>query len=392
MAHTNTLILLACLAVQSAYSQSKPDSIQTKALREIMVAQKKSTMEPLPAIQGAWLWSGKKSEVISVQNQDANIAERTPRQIFAKVPGVFVYDMDGTGNQVNISTRGLDPHRGWEFNIRANGVITNSDMYGYPASHFSIPMEAIERIELVRGTGALQYGAQFGGMLNYSIRKPDTTRTIGYETVNSAGSYNTLSSFHAIGGKTGKLQYYAYYNRRISTGYRANSHTDFDAQGAVLTYDWSEKLQLRAALLRSNYVYQIPGPLNDSMFHANPRASTRSRNYFSPEIFVPSCTADWAIGPNTRLSWTVSAVLGSRNSVQFDKPATTVDKIDPVTLQYAPRQVDIDHFNSYTSELRFLQQYSLFGQTSVLAAGVQYINNDLHRQPGKTRLGPRPAF
>lgn len=38
-----------------------------------------------------------------------------------------------------------------EFNIRMDGFITNSDMYGYPASHFSLPMEAVERIELVRG-------------------------------------------------------------------------------------------------------------------------------------------------------------------------------------------------------------------------------------------------
>jgi len=43
-------------------------------------------------------------------------------------------------------------------------------MYGYPASHFGLPMEAVERIELVRGTGALQYGAQFGGMLAETLR------------------------------------------------------------------------------------------------------------------------------------------------------------------------------------------------------------------------------
>jgi Fe(3+) dicitrate transport protein len=39
--------------------------------------------------------------VISIQHLDASIAEETPRQILAKVPGVFVYDMDGTGNQMN---------------------------------------------------------------------------------------------------------------------------------------------------------------------------------------------------------------------------------------------------------------------------------------------------
>lgn len=153
-------------------------SDSTKLLQTLDVTAQKSSLERLPSVQNTYIWSGKKNEVIYLQNADVNIAEKTPRQIFAKIPGIFVYDMDGTGNQMNISTRGLDPHRGWEFNIRNNGIIVNSDIYGYPASHFSLPMEAIERIELVRGTGALQYGAQFGGMLNYVSKQPDTTRPL----------------------------------------------------------------------------------------------------------------------------------------------------------------------------------------------------------------------
>lgn len=75
-----------------------------------------------------------------------------------------------------------------------------------------------------------------------------------------------------------------------------------------------------------------------------------------------------------------SAVLGYRNSVMFDKPANVADAIDPVTLQYSPRQVDIDNFNSYTSELRMLHRYQLFNQESNLVGGVQIFNNDLHRR------------
>jgi outer membrane receptor protein involved in Fe transport len=121
--------------------------------------------------------------------------------------------MDGTGNQMNISTRGLDPHRGWEFNIRADGVMTNSDIYGYPASHFSLPMEAIGRIELVRGTGALQYGAQFGGMLNYSLKQADTTVLLASKPSIPAGLSGFSAVTTAVGGKVGKLEYYAFYSK-----------------------------------------------------------------------------------------------------------------------------------------------------------------------------------
>ena len=375
------ILFISIILFLPVFAQEQTDSLKTKRLDEVIIKGKALfDMERLTPVEGTNIWSGKKNEVINVQNLNANIAEKTPRQIFAKVPGVFVYDMDGSGNQTNISTRGLDPHRGWEFNIRRNGAITNSDMYGYPASHYSMPMEAVERIEMVRGTGALQYGAQFGGMLNYVSKKPDTTQSVSFESVNTAGSFGLLSTYNAISGKLGKFQYMAYYSKRVSDGYRDNGSSKYDAQSLMLIYKANDQLKFTAELSRSNYVYQIPGPLTDSMFYANPRQSTRTRNYFNPEIWVPSIRMDWKPNSRTHVSWTNSAVLGYRNSVQFDKPANVVDAINPVTLAYAQRQVDIDNFNSYTSELRMLHTYSLFNLESSLATGVQYFNNNLHRQ------------
>ncbi|MEZ4827349.1 MAG: TonB-dependent receptor plug domain-containing protein [Bacteroidia bacterium] len=167
----------------------------------------------LKPVEGTFIFSGKKNEVISLIQQNVALSEKYGRQIFAKIPGIFVYDMDGTGNQVNIATRGLDPHRGWEFNIRKDGVLTNTDMYGYPASHYNIPMEAVSKIELVRGTGSLQYGAQFGGMLNYVSKKP-AARKIAYESYNTVGSYGLVSSYQSLSGTSGKWSYYAWVNRK----------------------------------------------------------------------------------------------------------------------------------------------------------------------------------
>ena len=375
-----TLPAIVLLLAATSFVRAQGDTLQSRYLREVRITEQRETIERLPALRNTFLLAGKKTEVIQVQNLDANIAEKTPRQIFAKVPGVFVYDMDGSGNQTNISTRGLDPHRGWEFNIRTDGIISNSDMYGYPASHFSLPMEAVGRIELVRGTGALQYGAQFGGMLNYQLKQPDTSKAAGFETVNSIGSFGLLSTYNALGGKLGKVQYYAYYSKRRSEGYRENSESDYDGQGLVLEYRPTNRLALKAELLRSNYLYQLPGPLTDAMFQADPRQSTRSRNYFNPEIYIPSLSANWQIDANTQLQWTVSAVLGERSSVRNDNPATVADTINAATLTYNPRAADIDRFNSRTTELRLLRGYNLWGNHSVLVAGVQYFNNDLHRR------------
>jgi Fe(3+) dicitrate transport protein len=292
--------------------------------------------------------------------------------------------MDGTGNQINISTRGLDAHRGWEFNIRRNDAITNSDMYGYPASHYSMPMEALEKIQLVRGTGSLQYGAQFGGMLNYITKSADTTKRISFESVNTAGSFGLLSTYNAIGGRIGKIDYYAYVSKRNSAGYRENGRSDANAEAVMIIYRPSKAVSIKAELAHSKYLYQLPGQLTDSMFHADPRQSTRERNYYSPDIYIPSVQLDWKISERTKFTWLTSAVLGRRSSVMFDKPADVIDAINPATLAYAPRQVDIDNYNSYTSELRLFHSYDFLNGSSALVGGIQLMHNDLHRrQQGK---------
>ena len=358
------------------------DSTNTKSLDSITIKTylNQNILRPLADIQGTYIFAGKKSESIKLLQIPADITNKIGRQVFAKIPGIFVYDMDGSGNQINISSRGLDPHRGWEFNIRKNGIITNSDMYGYPASHFSVPLESIDHIELVRGTGSLQYGAQFGGMLNYVTKQGDTTKPISFENITTVGSYNLLSTYNAIAGKLGKFKYYAYLQKKTKDGYRKNEHTLSESEAIIITYEPTKNISIKTELARSTYIYRIPGGLTDSMFYADPRQASRSRNYFNPDIYVPSVAINWQIAPKTKIQFTSSAVLGKRNSVQFDKPTNVNDTINTTTLQYNNRQVDIDQFNSYTSEIRLLQQYKIGHQVSSLSAGLQYMNNDMHRK------------
>lgn len=378
-------LFLSGIHCLNAQVNKNKDSIPVAILDSVVVNAYISSAQKsyLPEVQGTYLYSGKKTETIGLTHMNADMANKISRQIFAKVPGVFVYDMDGAGNQVNIAVRGLDPHRGWEFNIRKDGIITNSDMYGYPASHYNMPFESIENIELVRGTGSLQYGAQFGGMLNYISKQGDSTRPFSFESMHTIGSYNLLSNYFAIGGKTGKFRYYAYIHKKTRDGYRKNEHTDAEASAVMFTYSPTDKLSIRLEWARSSYVYRVPGPLTDQQFYNNPTQATRSRNYFNPDIHVPSITIDWQLASQTKFRVTASAVLGKRSSVLFDKPTNIADTINAVTRQYNNRQVDIDQFNSYTSEARILQQYQIGRQVSVFTAGIQYMNNDLHR----TQLG-----
>jgi Fe(3+) dicitrate transport protein len=126
----------------------------------------------------------------------------------------------------------------------------------------------------------------------------------------------------------------------------------------------------------------MAGPLTDVMFKENPKQATRSRNYFNPTISIPAFELNWNPWKNTTVKFSSSLLLGDRNSILFDKTADIVDVA--INGVFAPRQVDIDNFNSCTNEMRLLQSY----QKGVLAVGVQYLSNDLHRrQVGKGSAG-----
>jgi Fe(3+) dicitrate transport protein len=386
-----TAVVFYCLFLfftERTFGQAQ-DTLVEEELKTLVIVEIVSpvSVSPIASKKGTYLFAAKKSESIAINGSSGSVTEKISRQLLAKVPGVFVYDMEG-GNQMNIAVRGLDPHRAWEFNLRKDGVIINSDLYAYPASHYSIPMESVSRIELVRGTGSLQYGAQFGGMLNYVTKEADQKKPVAFESFNTVGSYRLLNSYNAVGGRWKKWSYYAYYSKRTRNGFRDGERTEYDAQGIVLHYKPTDQLDVRLEWARSNYVYQAPGPLTDSMFAANPRQATRSRNFYSPTIQIPSLKVFWKISDQSKLQLTSSLLLGDRKSVLFDRAATIPDTISTLTQEYAPRQVDIDRFNSSTQELRYLHSFRLWGDSVHTVAGIQFMFNELHRtQQGRGTTG-----
>ena len=335
----------------------------------------------MPSVKNGIIYSGKKTELIRLGALPANVSERVGRQVFAKIPGAFIYDMDGSGNQMNFSFRGLDSHRGWEFNLRQDGVLLNSDLYGYPASHYSMPLESIESIEIIRGTGSLQYGAQFGGMVNY-VTKKASKKPFSLENMTSLGSFNTYTNYSSVSGTIGKFSYLGYVSNRSADGYRDQTHSQYDAQHIRLNYEFHPNLHASLSWSRSNYLFRMAGPLTDVQFAQNPKQATRSRNYFNPTISIPALELNWNPGKNSAVKFTSSILLGDRNSILFDK---TADVVDVATNgNFASRQVDIDNFNSWTNEFRFLQSY----QMGTLTLGIQYLSNDLRRrQLGKGGTG-----
>ncbi|HSI74586.1 MAG TPA: TonB-dependent receptor [Lunatimonas sp.] len=127
-------------------------------------------------------------------------------------------------------------------------------------------------------------------------------------------------------------------------------------------------------------MYRIPGPLTDQQFEENPRQSTRKRNFYTPEMYIPSLSLDWQISPKTKFEWIGSSAFGVRSSVTFDALANVPDVIDTVTNEFATRNVDIDKYRSRTTEARILHEYQLGKLKSYISGSVRYFNNKFGRK------------
>ena len=267
----------------------------------------------LPDVQGTVLFAGKKSDVILLDQMDANVTTGNQRQVFAKIPGTQIWEHDSSGLQIGISSRGLDPNRSWETNQRMNGYDIMAEVFAYPDTYFSPPLDAVERIEMVRGSASLQYGAQFGGLVNYEIRRAPIDRRFTFSSTQTGGSNGCFSSHNQVGGTVGKVTYNGYYHHRQGDGWRrANNEFDNNTGFGQIEIAASERLKIGFEVTGLDTLIHMGGGLTDAQFKQDPRQSNFPGNWFRVKWLVPSVKLDYAINPDTRLSFTSAFIEGHR--------------------------------------------------------------------------------
>ena len=215
---------------QKIFSNEK-NNIQLRPLsRELMEVEVKSRkqkifeLKRLSDVEGTSIFAGKKNEVVLVKQSMANLASNNARQIYSQVTGLNIYQNDDAGLQLNIGGRGLDPNRTSNFNTRQNGYDISADVLGYPESYYTPAAEGLEEIQIVRGAASLQYGTQFGGLVNFIMKKPVKNKKLEFLIRNTIGSNNLYTNFTSASGTIKNLSYFTFINYKNGDGFRPNSN------------------------------------------------------------------------------------------------------------------------------------------------------------------------
>lgn len=373
--------LISVLSISTLVHAQQSDTVKVVKLNEVVIKEHQllGGMERMPEIKDNVIYAGKKTEVIQLDKINADLSTNNTRQVFAKVPGVSVWENDGSGIQVGVATRGLSPNRSWEFNVRQNGYDVCAEIFGYPEAYYSPPMEALEKIEVIRGAASLQYGPQFGGLLNYQIKKGNPNKPVSFETQQTVGSYGLFNTYNAIGGTFRKISYYGFLHHRTADGWRDNSRYNIYTGYFSANYQLTSKTTIGAEYTKMDYKSQQPGGLTDAQYNENHRQSFRARNWFNAPWNVASFFVKYDISQSASFQIKSFTTIADRNSVGFTKAITIKDTINPTTLQYNSRQVDRDHYKNYGTEARGTIKYKCFGKENTLAAGVRAYSGDTKR-------------
>lgn len=385
----NIVFCLLALIVGADAQEIQRDTVRThtKYLPDITVVGRntRADIHFLPEIVGTQINAGKKNSLIVMDNVQGNTVTNTMRQVMAKVPGIQIWESDPSGIQIGIGARGLSPNRSWEFNVRQNGYDISSDPFGYPEAYYTPQLNSVQRMQVVRGAGSLQYGPQFGGMVNFILKDgSDINKPYQFETQQTAGSFGLFNTYNAIGGETEKAHYYAFWDKRMGNGSRPNSAFDVNTGFGSYTWKVNKKLKIGAEYTHFSYTAQQPGGLTDAQFSADHLQSVRSRNWFNVRWNMLAITANYEISETSRVNVKLFGMRGDRNSIGFMQTPNIADTINAVTLQMNNRRIDIDQYRNAGAEVRYLNEFKVRNIKNTMAVGFRYFRgNTLRMQNGR---------
>ncbi|MCX5718776.1 MAG: TonB-dependent receptor plug domain-containing protein, partial [Nitrospirae bacterium] len=164
----------------------------------------------------------------------------TVADVLNTVPGIQMDMRGGPGSVANTLIQGSEYRH---VRVIIDGVTVNnlSDSY---ADISSIPVQHIERIEIIKGPASSSWGSSLGGIINIITKSPDESRTTGGTLSASYGERNTGDYRAEVSGKINNFGYYIYGGNIVSDGLRPSTNFYENNFYTKLKWDATERLSL----------------------------------------------------------------------------------------------------------------------------------------------------
>jgi vitamin B12 transporter len=164
----------------------------------------------------------------------------TLTDVLNTIPGIQIDIRGGPGSAAT------DHIQGSEFRhvlVMIDGVTLNNLSDNF-ADISAIPVQNIERIEIIKGPASSSWGSSLGGIINIITKSPVDSTKIGGTLSASYGERNTGDYRAEASGRVANFGYYVYGGNLISDGFRPNTHFYENNVYAKLQWDITDKANL----------------------------------------------------------------------------------------------------------------------------------------------------
>lgn len=244
-------VLLLFLFSASPIHAQNPKEDEPVKMAEVMVTATRDTQEvrKTPA-----------NVTVITAEEISNSGATTVVEVLEKLESIQFRTYSGNASQAIIDMRGFggDNPFGKTLVMLDGRRLNRTDMASI--NWLSMPVNMIERIEIVRGPGSVLYGdAAIGGVINIISKKGKSKPVFNVSAL--VGSYGLHNERIGVTGATDKWTYALVGENNFSAGYRERSKYSAQGGGFDLGYAAHDLLNLSLGVSFNRTDYQLPGAL-----------------------------------------------------------------------------------------------------------------------------------
>ena len=177
-------------------------------------------------------------EVVTKEDIELMNAHTVAEALFF-VTGVEVSGFEGPGAQGAVGIHGSDYTR---VAVLLDGVPLQNENNGVAAA--ILPVQMIEKIEIIKGPASSSWGSSFGGVVNIITKSSGGGDHINGTAYASGGEKETTDFRAEVNGRKGPIGVYLYGGKMDSDGLRGNHFFHHDNLFSKVTVDPGEKTKI----------------------------------------------------------------------------------------------------------------------------------------------------
>jgi iron complex outermembrane recepter protein len=209
------------------------------------------------------------------------------------LPGVQFKSYSGPA-EAQVSMGGFGENSYGRVVVLVDGRLKNNiDMRGL--NWMSVPLESVERIEVLHGGGGVLYGSgAVGGVINIITKETDSPLEV--EAGGSFGSFLTHKEYVSVGTSNalGSVRVGgSYYS---TDGYRDRSTSNYAAANLSGSLYPTDLLRFRLDMDYNRNFYEMPGGLTEEQYEDDPTQAVNKEDESTEHEFGASLLGEYLIG------------------------------------------------------------------------------------------------